>query len=231
MSSAITSSLFIREFSTRWSGMDRLRSACLGVSLLPIEALFPLEEQLFTPRERAKSERMSPRRQRSFTAARVALKRLARQLDLVEEDRPDRTIETLGPDNIRPCLSDSGLYCSVSHSGTLVAAVAHRHPVGVDLEGVSQKSIRALQLFWLAREQDLIFLSPLGPERAATRVWTCKEAVAKALGLPLFKALREVEVISVGAEEGLIHYQNKTYPVRHGEGDGQVITLIACDGL
>jgi phosphopantetheinyl transferase len=231
MRSTRTPSPFLEAFSTRWSGMDRLQSAYLEVSLLPIEALFPPGEQLFTPRERAKSGRMSPRRQRSFTAARVALKRLVRYLGLVDENRPDRTIETLGPDNIRPCLSDSGLYCSVFHSGPLVPAVAHRHPVGVDLEGVSQNSMRALQLFSLAREQDLISLSPLGPERAATRVWTCKEAAPKALGLHLNNALREVEVVSVGKEEGLIHYQTKAYPVRHGKGDGQVITLIACDDL
>jgi phosphopantetheinyl transferase len=209
--------------------MDRLQSVCLGMILLPIEALFPFEEPLFTPREKAISERMSPRRQRTFSAARVALKRLARQLGLVAENRPDRTIETLGPDNVRPCLADSRLYCSVSHSGPLVAAVAHRHPVGVDLECASPKAIRALQLVRIAREQDLISLSPLGPERAATRVWTGKEAAAKALGLQLFQTLGEVEAVRVGEEEGLIQYQNKTYPVRYGEGDGQVIALIACD--
>lgn len=231
MNSANKSALLVGALSSRWSGMDRLQSVCLGMILLPIEALFPFEEPLFTPREKAISERLSPRRQRTFSAARVALKRLARQLGLVEENRPDRTIETLGPDNVRPCLADSRLYCSVSHSGPLVAAVAHSHPVGVDLEGVSSKALRALQLVRIAREQDLISLSPLGPERAATRVWTGKEAAAKALGLQLFQALGEVEAVSVGEEEGLIQVHQRRYPVRYGEGDGQVLTLMACDDL
>lgn len=231
MNSAITSSLFLSEISTPWSGMERLQSACLGLILLPISALVPFEEDLFTPREREKMDKLGPRRQKSFRAARVALKRLARQLGLVEENRPDRTIETLGPDMVRPCLADSGLTCSVSHSGPRVVAVAHRHPVGVDIEGVSKKALKALQSFWIGGEQDLISISPLGPERAATRAWTGKEAAAKALGLHLFQALGAIEVLSLGEFEGRIRYQDKTYPLRHCEGEGQVITLIICDDL
>lgn len=214
-----------------WSGIDRLQSACLGMILLDIETISPVEEDLFTSREAARATRMGIRRRKGFTAARVALKRLARQLNLVKENRPDRTIETLGPDDVRPCLAESGIYCSVSHSSRLVAAVAHRHPIGVDLEMVSEKAIRTRHLFMSPGERDLISLSGLGPERAATRAWTTKEAAAKALGLHLFQALREVEVVRVREEEGVMRYREKTYPVRHSEGNGYVITLIACDDL
>ena len=212
-----------------WPGIERLQSGCLGMILLDMETISPVEEHLFTPREAARAVRMGPRRRRGFTAARVALKRLARQLNLVKENRPDRAIETLGPDDVRPCLAKSGIYCSVSHSARLVVAVAHRHPIGVDLEMVSEKPIRTRHLFMSPRERDLILLSGLGPERAATRAWTIKEAAAKALGLHLFQAIREVEVVSVGEEEGVMRYQEKTYPVRHAEGNGYVITLITCD--
>jgi len=231
MSPCFTSTLFLTEDSTPWSGIDRLRSACLGMTLLDIEALFPVEEHLFTPREAARALRMGPRRQRGFTAARVALKRLARQLGLVEEKKPDRTIETLGPDGVRPCLAESGLYCSVSHSVRLVVAVAHSHPIGVDLEAVSKKALKTWHLFMSPGERDLIPLSGLGPERTATLAWTIKEAAAKALGLHLFQAIREVEVVRVGEEEGVMRYREKAYPVRHSEGDGYVITLITCDDL
>ena len=213
-----------------WSGIDRLQSACLGMILLDIETISPVEEHLFTSREAARATRMGIRRRKGFTAARVALKRLARQLDLVKENRPDRTIETLGPDDVRPCLAESGIYCSASHSGRLVAAVAHRHPIGVDLEMVSEKPIRTRHLFMSPRERDLILLSGLGPERAATRLWTTKEAAAKALGLHLFQAIREVEVVRVDEEEGVMRYREKTYPVRHAEDNGYVITLLTCDG-
>jgi phosphopantetheinyl transferase len=130
---------------------------------------------------------------------------------------------------VKPCLAESGIYCSVSHSGRLVVAVAHRHPIGVDLEMVSEKVIRTRHLSMSAKERDLFSLSSFGPERAATRVWTTKEAAAKALGLDLFQALREVEVVKVGEEEGVMRYQGKDYPVRHAEGNGYVITLVSWD--
>jgi phosphopantetheinyl transferase len=199
--------------------------------LLDIETIFPVEEPLFTPREAARATRMGPRRRRGFTAARVALKRLARLLDLVAKDKPDQAIETLGPDDVRPCLAESGIYCSASHSGRLVVAVAHRHPIGVDVERVSEKVIKTRHLSMSPKERELISLSSLGPERAATRVWTAKEGAGKALGLDLFQAFRDVEVVSVGEEEGVMRYQGKTCPVRHAEGNGYVITLITCDDL
>ncbi len=214
-----------------WSGINGLQSACLGMMLLDREAIFCNEEHLFTPREAAKAMRMGPRRRKDFTAARVALKRLARQLDLVDADRPDRAIETLGSDNVRPCLGESKIYCSVSHRARLVAAVANSHPIGVDLEMVSEKAIRTWHLITLPGERDLISLSSLGPERTATRAWTTKEAAAKALGLDLFQAFREVSVVGVGEEEGVMRYQEKIYPVRHGEGNGYVMTLVTCDNL
>jgi phosphopantetheinyl transferase len=231
ISSGFTSAISLREDFSHWSGLDQLRAACLGMILLDAETISPIEEDLFTPREAARVLRIGPRRQRDFTAARVALKRLIRQLGLVEGERPDRTIETLGPDGEKPCLAESGLYCSVSHSGRLVVAAAHRHPIGVDLEAVSKKAIRVWNLLMAPKERELISLSSLSPERTATRAWTIKEAAAKALGLHLFEAIREVNVINVGEEEGVMKYKEKTYPVRHGEGDGYVITLITCDDL
>ncbi len=220
-----------RNDSPMWPGIERLQSVCLGMILFDMETISPVEENLFTPREAGKATRMGPRRRKGYTAARVALKKLTRQLNLVEEDRPDRAIETLGPDGVKPCLGESGIYCSVSHSARLVVAVAHRHPVGVDLEMVSEKVMRTKHLFMSPMERDLILSSGLGPERAATRLWTIKEAAAKAFGLHLFQAIREVEVVSVEEEEGVMKYQEKTYPARHAEGNGHVITLITCDDL
>ena len=221
--------LIVSDF-TLWSGIDCLRSACLGMTLINIESISPAQEHL-TPREAARATRMGPRRRKDFTAARIALKRLARQLDLVKENRLDREIETLGPDDVRPCVAESGIHCSVSHSGGLVVAVAHRHRVGVDLEMISEKATRIWSLFQSPKESDLVFQSGLSPERTATRAWTIKEAAAKVLGLHLFQAIHEVEVVRVGEEEGVMRYQEKTYPVRHAEGNGYVMSLIVCDDL
>lgn len=212
-----------------WLGIERLRSACLGIAILDIETLSPMEGQLFTPRELGKSLRMGPRRQKSFFAARIALKKLSRQLSLFEEGRPDRTIETLGPDELSPCLAESGLYCSVSHSSRFVVAVAHRHPVGVDIEAVSDKIVRIQHLFLSMGEKQLISQSGLDFKQAATRVWTAKEAAAKAIGLHLFQAIREIEVVKVEKEAGVLRYRSKKYPVRYGQGGEQVIAIVVCD--
>jgi len=229
-----TSSSYLspNDASYPWAGIESLQAACLGFLLLNLDALSPPRgEDLFTPREAAKAGTMGPRRKKAFTAARVALKKLSRQLGLIQPDRPDRKIETLGPDGLRPCLAGSGLYCSVSHSDRFVVTVAHHHPVGVDIEAVSKKIITISHLFLTAREGTLISKSPLTRERTATRVWTIKESAAKAFGLHLFEALREVEVVEVDRDEGIMRYQGKVYPVRIGEGDGQVVALFTCDGF
>ena len=217
--------------STGWFEIDPLRSFCLGMILLEIESLSPGEEGIFTSREAVRTLKMGPRRLRSFMAARVALKRLARQLGLVDKSLLDRAIETLAPDGVAPCLAESGFPCSVSHSFRFVAAVANRHPVGLDLEVVSNKALRTWHLFMSPKEQGLLSVSGLSPEKAATRAWTIKEAAAKALGLPLVQAFREVEIIRIDEKEGMMKYQEKIYPARHVEGAGHVITLITFDDL
>ena len=212
-------------------GIDHLRSGCLGMVLLEIKSPSPGEEEIFTIREAARAIKMGPRRRRSFTASRVALKRLARQLGLVDKNRPDHDIETLDFDEVKPCLAESGLPCSVSHSFRFVAAVANRHPVGLDLEVVSNKALRTWHIFMSPKEQDLLSASGLSPEKTATRAWTIKEAAAKALHLHLVQAFREVEIIRIAEKEGMIKYQEREYPAKHAEGAGQVITLITFDDL
>lgn len=112
-----------------------------------------------------------------------------------------------------------------------MVAVAHKHPIGVDLEMISEKATRIWPLFMSPRERELVSLSSLGLERTATRAWTTKEVAAKALGLDLFQAIQEAEVVRLGEEEGVMKYQEKAYPVRYGEGNGHVITLITCNDL
>ena len=221
--------LVVSDFSL-WSGIDCLRSACLGMTLIDIESISSAQEHL-TPREAARAMTMGLRRRRDFIAARIALKRLARQLDIVKENRPDQEIETVGPDDVRPCIAESEIYCSVSHRARLVVAVTHSHPVGVDVELVSEKATKIWSLFLSPQEQELALQSGLSPERAAARAWTIKEATAKALGLHLFQAIHAVNVVRLGEVEGMMSYQEKNYPVRHAEGNGYVMSLIVCDDL
>lgn len=212
-----------------WPGIEHLHAACLGMVILDRETLSPGDD-LFTFRELQNSLKMGPRRLKSFMASRIALKNLSRQLDLTKPNQPDRTIETLGPDNQKPCLNKSRLYCSVSHSSRFVVAVAHRHPVGVDVEEVSIRMQRIEHLFLSSGEKHLVAQSGQDVLSAATRIWTTKEAAAKALGLHLFQALREVEVVKMGQEAGLLMVQGKSYPAVYGQGEGQVVALVTGEG-
>jgi phosphopantetheinyl transferase len=217
--------------SVAWPGMERLHTSCLGITLVDIETFFPEDKDLLTPREATRAGELGPKRRKGFTAARIALKGLARQIGLADKDRPDSSIETLGPDRVRPCLADSGLYCSVSHTSRFAVAVGNVLPVGVDIEVVATKAVRIWHFFIAPRNQDLLSTSGIGPERTATRAWTMKEAAAKAFGLDLSGAIREVEVVLVGEEESVIRHRGKTYSVWHAEGENHVLSLLTCDGL
>jgi phosphopantetheinyl transferase len=212
-------------------GMEEMKTLCSGILLLQTENLLPNEKDLLTPREAARAEELGPRRRKSFLAARVALKRLARQIGLVSKGTPDSGIETLGPDRVKPCLGESDFCCSVSHANRFVVAVGDVHPIGVDVEVISEKAVRIWHLFMPAKNSDFLLSSGLGPEQAATRAWTIKEAAAKAFGLNLSEAIREVEIVLIGERSSEIRHRGKTYSVKHAEGEGHVLSLLTCGGF
>ena len=215
----------------RAPALDRIESTCTGFVLIEMEALFPLPENVFTPREAAMADKFGPRRRKSFTAARVALKDLAYKLGLVEAGTQPRNIETLAPDGIRPILPASGVYCSVSHDDIFVVALANDKPIGVDVETISDKVIRGWHLFMSLPEQGLISETDLGTDRTALRAWTMKEAAAKALDLDLVQAWREVQVLRIGAEKSLARVKGTETPFTHLEIQGHVISLITFDDV
>jgi phosphopantetheinyl transferase len=209
--------------------MGELRSACLEVVVLNVNALDVYQKSLFTAREAERASQMGARRLRTFTAARAALKILARTVGAVGKNTPEWEIETLDADGVKPCLAGTRIHCSASHSSRFVVAVAHCCPIGVDIEAVSKKTLRIRDFFLGPKERDLVSSSNLGPERTMTRVWTIKEASVKLLRVHLLEALREVEIVRVGEKEGAMKYRGKMFPVRHAEGEGEVIALISAD--
>jgi phosphopantetheinyl transferase len=217
--------------SVSWRGVERLKIVCPGMVLLEIGDSIPNEKDLLTPREAARAEELGPRRRKLFLAARVALKELACQIGLAHKDTPGSSIETLGPDRVKPCLAQSDFFCSVSHTKRFVVAVGDVHPIGVDIEMVSAKGRRIWYLFMPSKKCDLLSTSGIGPERTATRAWTIKEAAAKAFGLDLSEAIREVEIVLVGEQESEIRHRGKTYFVKHAEGEGHVLSLLTCGGF
>ena len=206
--------------------LDRIECLCRGFVLIEIQALPHFAEYVFTTRETAKAESFGARRRKSFTAARVALKTLARKLDLVEAWRQEYEIETLSPDGMRPILPACGIYCSVSHDNVFVVAVAHDRPIGVDIEPISDRAIKGWHIFMSPPERDLILNRELRRDQTVARAWTMKEAAAKALGLGLVQSWREVRIIRIGNEKSLAKIQDREISFEHIEIQGHVLSLI-----
>ena len=215
----------------RAPALDLLESTCKGFALIDMGALFPLPKNVFTPREAARADKFGPRRRKSFTAARVALKELAYNLGLVEVNTKPWNIETLATDGIRPALPASGTYCSVSHDNTFVVALANDKPIGVDIETISDKVVRGWHIFMSLPEQGLISETDLGTDRTVLRAWTMKEAAAKALDFNLVQAWHEVQVLRIGAEKSLASIKGKEIPFTHFEIQGHVISFITFDDV
>jgi phosphopantetheinyl transferase len=211
--------------------LDRIESTCKGFVLIEMDTLFPVPENMLTPREAARVDKFGPRRRKSFTAARVALKELAYKLGLVEGDAQASNIETLDANGVRPVLPASGVYSSVSHDDIFVVAVANDKPIGVDIEPISDKAARGWHIFMSLSERCVISETGLGTDRTVLRAWTMKEAAAKALDLDLVQAWREVQVLRIGVEKSLARVKGRETPVTHLEIQGHVLSLFTFDDV
>lgn len=119
----------------------------------------------------------------------------------------DRTCESCGEAHGRPRLSRTPLEASISHSGdVVVVAVTRTGPVGVDIEQLGA-----------ADHTDLVSTVSTGsePRNIATArdfyaYWTRKEAVLKATGEGLERAMTSIEVTPPGARPALVSIDGTT---------------------
>ena len=127
---------------------------------------------------------------------------------------------------------------SAAHCGSLtVAAVAQGFRVGIDTEALKTPPSPALLLHALhARERAALQAEPEHTRLAAFHtIWTAKEAVAKAIGWPLLRALVDVEV-ELRPHLTLTRLAKDTHP--HGwelcplvlPGVTETVTLAALSG-
>ena len=159
----------------------------------------------------------------------MALKRLSRKLDQDLQSDP-ASLETIAPDNAKPrCPSSSceaDMACSVSHDSRFVFAAAANGSIGVDVETVSEKLSRGARLYMSEAESRMADSSPLGRLHAEARIWTIKEAAAKALGITLPRAWREVEVAQAGADESRAIISGRQVAAIHVTVDDHLFTLL-----
>ena len=155
-------------------------------------------ESILSPTERARAAaflRPAPRRQ--FVVARAALRTVLGQCLGMDPTACHFSFNAHGkPSLVMPSLQSS-LQFNVSHSGDVVLiAVADGVAVGVDVEAHRHIDDMAALAASILGPEDLVrWHADSAAEGAAAfyRVWTCKEAIAKAIGCGLtmdFKTLR-----------------------------------------
>jgi len=197
----------------------------LGSILLELDAVSPAAHGALTQRERARMQGMSPRRIRAYLGARIALKQLRRRL--APSPRPEEPVETLAPDGVRPACGDAAVQVSAAHDARFGVAVAADRPVGVDVERISDKAQRGARLFLDEGEVGL----GAGEPETATRLWTVKEAAAKAAGLPLAQAWRRVRVTHTDPDRTAFTLDGGTSSfAEHARLDDHILTVLTLRG-
>lgn len=214
--------------------LDVLRNRVAGLMVLERSAVATFGASALSGDEKRRLAPMTADRARGYLSARLALKRLSRMLSGDGDRRPSPEIETVAEDGRSPqCpLADgSRPFCSVSHDRRFTVAVAADRPVGVDVEPLSEKPLRATHLFLDTHEQTRVDRSSLGRADAALRVWSAKEAAAKALGIHLAEAWTNLRVVDVGpACSRLASTSGQPLTAIHAAIEGHLFTLLTVDG-
>lgn len=210
----------------------RLRKMNVDLTVIEADAVMPFAACVLSPNEKKRFEKQDARRQKSFLAGRLALKRLYRQCHGDEWIPAAHVIETAQISSPLPCwpktdtATDAGLYCSLSHNQRFAVAVAGSNPVGVDVEGISDKGIESGHIYMDTDEQQLVCESDLGPSDAAMRVWTVKEAAAKTFSLNLAEAWQQVRITLIGRESSRFQMNDITLEAVHVQVDEHLVSLV-----
>lgn len=207
---------------------ERIRSRCRGVSMVELRSVLPFAEKALSTPEKERFHRMGEPRRRSYLAARLACKRVYRSLRGNDMRTPASEITTICPDQIRPCCPlDSPVSCSVSHDDRFGIAAVRDDRVGVDVERVSERALKSRHLYMDASEQRLVQEAALGGMETAVRIWTIKEAAAKAFDMTLAESWDRVRVIEVGSLESRFRLDGKEIcSAAHDEAGGHLFTLV-----
>lgn len=168
------------------------------VSLTATEPQLLQAEQVLNAQEMSRANRfVHADVRRRFIMCRSRLRHLlAQQLGSVAAAEIAFRYERWG----KPQLAQTSrppLHFNVSHSGDSALIVVAQVPVGVDLELINQRTqIRGLASQILSDRERLVWqkLPPLQQEAVTWRLWVCKEALLKAMGLGIAEGLKQVSL-------------------------------------
>ncbi len=189
----------------------------LGTVVMESGAVTPVAKAALTPREQKRFNTLGAVRARSFLGARTALKTLARRLGNTKA-----SIQTLDADMVRPIVDIPGIRASASHDNRFVFAAAATVPIGVDVEQITPKALRGGRLFLDPTEQGLAG----DCEEIATRIWTIKEAAAKAMNWHLARSWSLTRVQETNAYQSRVLVDGRSVIARHVKLDNHIFTVL-----
>jgi len=212
-----------REACAHEAALARLRARVRWLEVLTLDALPPFVEALLSPRERARCERLGARRRRDFAAGRVALKLAT---------RPATTgalaaIDTLAADGVLARSPAPGGGASIAHDGALAIAVASERGVpGVDVELLASRLETAVELYAGAAERRLAAAAAVGPLEALGRIWTAKEACAKAWARPLPELFTACELCEIGRDASVARLDGERVEILHASLGSHLVSVV-----
>ena len=176
-----------------------------------------LEQIQLSPEERAGCLRPTGHEGRRTLRlwGRIAAKEAARRLWLEEERSPVFPVDlSIEPDaNGRPVLrsrldpGDGAMPAvSIAHTEGVAVAIAGRNPrarVGIDVEKIVERAASFEAMAFSAGERSLLDRAPGDRAEWVARLWTAKEAAAKATGLAMAAGPSSVEAVATD-EDGRV---------------------------
>jgi hypothetical protein len=130
--------------------LKRIAGQSAAVALIDRATVMPFSDQCLGEIELRRTRKMGAKRLTDYLSARLACKRLSRQLSGNDHSTPAREILTIAEDGIRPsCPATNGrsYNCSVSHDSRFAVAVASEQPVGIDVEPLDERAFASMDIF------------------------------------------------------------------------------------
>lgn len=208
--------------------LSNIRGNCLELSVIDAATVAAFAADALSPAERERYEKMGERRQKTYLAGRLALKMLTRKI-AGDYSTPAAEIHTVMPDGARPCCPVRGpgeISCSLSHDSRYAFAAVDSNAVGVDVERISERVMKARHLYMSKEEQDLAEKFPPGSLPASLRVWSIKEGLSKAVGLPLAECWKPTRVCQIGEDRSLLKFNGIDYIAFHDLVEDHLFTLV-----
>jgi phosphopantetheinyl transferase len=210
--------------------LANIRGHSRAATIIDLNAMAPFAARALSPYEQERFERMGKARQKSYLAGRLALKHLARKLAHGDRVTPASAIHTIMPNGTQPCCpvpgDDASVFCSLSHDRRYAFAVADDEAIGVDVEQISARVLKARHVYMGKEEGALTAASSLGNMEASMRVWSIKEGIAKMMNRPLAASWASVRVQAIGCCESCLIVDGVPYRAFHDTVDDHLFTLV-----